>query len=59
MAEGLEVSGPPLPVCDRYYTKYYATSAGEDIAVSISIVVGCCEQLNHEVGSLHIFCRLS
>ena len=35
MAEGLEVSGPPLPVCDRYYTKYYATSAGEDNCIDI------------------------
>ena len=25
MAQCLEISGPPLAVCDRYYTKYYAT----------------------------------
>lgn len=25
MAQSLEVEGPLPPVCDRYYTKYYAT----------------------------------
>ena len=25
MAQALEVEGPLPPVCDRYYTKYYAT----------------------------------